>query len=260
MRAIVTGAASGIGRATAAALRARGATVVGIDLQGGEEILAADVRDQDQVDRAVGIALERLGGLDVLINCAGIGEPQDAGLPPDERAVATVETNFLGAWRVTGAAMPALLRSRGRVINIASGLAEVTVPLAAAYTASKRALTAYSDVLRLEYGDRISVTTVYPGYVETPIHLRSRAMGIRLGDAVPHDSMRAVVRTIVRACEGPPRRNVATSSTTAAGLLLARYLPGIMERLVRMRSGRALRARRAPYAPDVSSRPRGGSI
>ena len=252
MRAIVTGAASGIGRATAAALRRRGTDVVGIDLQPGDGIVVADVRDQEEVDAAVRTAVERLGGVDILVNCAGIGEPQDAGLPPDARAVATLDTNFLGAWRVTAAAMPELLRARGRVINVASGLAAVTVPLAAAYTASKRALTAYSDVLRLEYGDRISVTTVYPGYVETPIHRRSRELGIRLGETVPHDSMRAVVRTIIRACEGTPRRDLATSFTTATGLFLARYLPGVMDGIIRLRTRRMQNERISPEPSEAT--------
>ena len=81
-RVIITGAASGIGAATVAELRSRGAQVVGLDLNGDEDagILACDVRDQDAVDRAVSSAVERLGGgVDVLVNCAGIGIPQSAG-------------------------------------------------------------------------------------------------------------------------------------------------------------------------------------
>jgi NAD(P)-dependent dehydrogenase (short-subunit alcohol dehydrogenase family) len=87
MRVLVTGAAGGIGSAAVAELRARGASVLGLDLQAGEDILACDVRDQASVDAAVAAAIERLGGLDVLVNNAGIGTPQSAGTAPDAAAL-----------------------------------------------------------------------------------------------------------------------------------------------------------------------------
>ena len=63
-----------------------------------------------------------------------------------------LDVNLLGPWRVTAAAMPALRAARGRVVNVASGLANIAVPLATAYCMSKRGLVAYSDALRLEHG------------------------------------------------------------------------------------------------------------
>ena len=235
MRVLITGAASGIGAAAAAALRRRGASVVGLDLNEGPGIVVADVRDQAQVDAAVERAVREMGGLDVVVNSAGIGEPQNAGLPPDDAAVAIMETNFFGPWRVTAAAMPALLRSRGRVVNVASGLAAISLPYGAAYSASKRALAAYSDVLRVEYGGRITVTTVYPGYVNTPIHRPSLARGVQLGRAVPQDSLDAAAGTVVRACLGPPRRELATSTLTATGVFIARHAPALVDAVVRAR-------------------------
>ena len=79
-RIIITGAAGGIGSATVALLRARGAQVVGLDLAGAD--LECDVRDQASVDRAVAAAIDQLGGLDVLINNAGLGTPQSAAPRP----------------------------------------------------------------------------------------------------------------------------------------------------------------------------------
>jgi NAD(P)-dependent dehydrogenase (short-subunit alcohol dehydrogenase family) len=234
-RVIITGAASGFGKGSAESLRRRGAQVVGLDLVPTEDVIACDIRDQAQVDAAVNEAVARMGGLDVLVNNAGIGGPADAGAPPDDRAVATIDTNLLGAWRVTGSAMPALLQTKGRVVNVASGLAQVNVPFGAAYIASKRGLAGYSDVLRLEYGDRITVTTVYPGYVATPIHDVSEAMGISLGDVVPHEPIGAVIKTIVEAALGKPKRDVATTRATGVGLFFGRHFPVTTDRVVTWR-------------------------
>jgi NAD(P)-dependent dehydrogenase (short-subunit alcohol dehydrogenase family) len=244
MRILITGAASGIGAATARALRERGHAVAGIDLVAADGTRQADVRDQAQVDATVAAIADELGGVDVVVNNAGIGEPQDAGDRPDERVAAIMDTNFLGAWRVTAAVLPHLLEVRGRVVNVASGMAILTLPMGGAYTASKRALVAYSDTLRAEYGDRITVTTVYPGYVETSIHERSLAAGIRLGDAVPHEPMDDVVRTMLLACLGRPRREIATSAMTAAGLFAARHFPTLTDAVVRLRARVALPGQR----------------
>src|SRR6187397_2806552 len=116
MRVIITGAAGGIGSATVAELRKQGAQVVGLDLP------ECDVRSQSSVDAAVAAAIAELGGLDVLINNAGLGTPQSASLAPDEDALAVLDVNLVGPWRVTSAALPALRSSRGRVVNVASGL------------------------------------------------------------------------------------------------------------------------------------------
>ena len=121
----------------------------------------------------------------MLINCAGIGIPQRAGARPDAGAEAVIDINLMGPWRCTGAAIDALLASRGRVVNVSSGLAHLAVPLAAAYCASKSGLVAYSDALRHEHGDRITVTTVYPGYIRTPIHDAAAEQGIGLEGTVP---------------------------------------------------------------------------
>ena len=168
---IITGAASGIGEATAKALRERGAEVVGLDLNAADDMIACDVTDQASVDAADRRAVKRLGGgLDALVNCAGIGLPQSAAETPGPDALRVIDVNLLGTWRVTAAALPALRASHGRVVNISSGLAHIAVPFATAYGASKRGVVGYSEQLRSEVGDEITVTTVYPGYIRTPIH------------------------------------------------------------------------------------------
>jgi NAD(P)-dependent dehydrogenase (short-subunit alcohol dehydrogenase family) len=238
-RVIITGAASGIGAAAAEQLRDRGARVVGLDLRAdaGSDILECDVAAQASVDRAVAAAIEQLGGLDVLINNAGIGPTQSAGEPPDESALATVNVNMLGPWRVTSAALPALREARGRVVNVASGLAHMSVPFATAYCMTKRAIVAYSDALRIEHGDAITVTTVYPGYIRTPIHDASNEDGFALDGVVPAEPLQSAAATLTRAALG--RRAPRDLATTRRGGIEYAFLsrtPGtVVDRAMRGR-------------------------
>jgi NAD(P)-dependent dehydrogenase (short-subunit alcohol dehydrogenase family) len=256
LRVVVTGAQGGIGAASCAALRARGARVCGIDLHAdGGEILAADVRDTAAIQAAVDEAARRLGGIDVLVNNAGIGTAQDAGAPPDARVRATLEINLLGAWTTTAAALPHLLRDRGHIVNVASGLAVVAVPYAAAYSASKRGLAAYSDSLRLEYRGRLTVTTVHPGYIRTAIHDGPAEAGITLEGMVNADSVEQAAAALVRACSHRPRE-ISTSRTTALSLTLARHLPRLVETVVWRRVAAQRHARGAPaFLRNVEAEP-----
>jgi NAD(P)-dependent dehydrogenase (short-subunit alcohol dehydrogenase family) len=232
-------------------LRALGAVVVGLDARGDSaDMLECDVRDQASVDRAVAEAVARLGGLDVLVNNAGVGTPQSAGAAPDDGAISLLSVNLVGPWRVTAAALPALLESGGRVVNVASGLAYMTVPFAPAYCMSKRGLVAYSDALRLEYGDALeAVTTVYPGYIRTGIHAEAAAVGIGLEGAVPAEDVRDAARTIARAALGRPARDLATTRRGAFGYAVMRRVPRrLLDRAV---SGRLRRlARGGGMDPD----------
>src|SRR4051794_29036028 len=239
MRVLITGASGGIGTATTAELRARGAAVVGLDLVPGDDVIECDVRDQALVDAAVAEAIERLGGIDVLVNNAGIGTPQSAGTAPDERALAVIDVNLVGPWRGTSAALPALRASRGRVINVASGLAHLALPYGTAYCMSKRGLTAYSDSLRLEHGDAITVTTVYPGYMRTAIHDEPNSAGVTLEGKVPVEKVQDAARTIARAIYGPPARDLATTRSGAVGYAVLRHIPRrLLDRILRRRLDR----------------------
>ena len=235
LRVIVTGAAGGIGGAACAALRARGARVIGLDLHAGDGVIACDVRVQAAVDAAVGAAIERLGGLDVLINNAGIGLPQSAGAAPAGDALAVLDVNLVGPWRVTGAALPHLRATRGRVLNVSSGLAFLTVPFAPAYCMSKRGIVAYSDTLRAEFGDEITVTTVYPGYIRTPIHQAGADEGVALEGAVPVERVEDAGAALVRAALGRRRlRDLATTRRGGISYALLRRIPArLIDRGVR---------------------------
>ena len=261
-RVLITGAASGLGAAAVEEMRRRGATVVGLDVNATGDIVRCDVRDQSSVDEAVKQAIERLGGsVDVLINNAGVGFGQSAGLPPDDNALAVIDVNMLGPWRMTAAALPALRESRGRVVNISSGLAHVTAPFATAYTMSKRAVVAYSDSLRLEHGDTLTVTTVYPGYIKTPIHDASNEDGFALDGLVPEESLDSAARTVARAALGRPVRDLATTRQGAVGYALARRAPRRLMDALTLRTLRRHVARgafdRSTMARDFVERLRG---
>jgi NAD(P)-dependent dehydrogenase (short-subunit alcohol dehydrogenase family) len=257
-RVIITGAASGIGAATAEALRERGDQVVGLDLNAADGLLACDVTDQESVDQAVAAAVAQLGGLDALVNCAGIGIPQSAAQRPDENAVRVLDVNLLGTWRVTAAALPALRTAHGRVVNISSGLAYLAVPFATAYGASKRGVVGYSEQLRAEVGDEVTVTTVYPGYIRTPIHDAGREAGIGLEGMVPPEPLSAAVETIVRALHGKPVRDLATTKRGARSYALLRLVPkALVERAIRrqMRAGaKRGRFKSTPMTSDLLAR------
>ena len=235
-RVLITGAGGGIAQAAIAALRAGGATVVGVDLRPGDGILAGDVREPDAMRAVVATAVQQTGGLDILVNCAGIGTVQDAGAMPDEETRRTVEINFWGPWITTAAALPHLLESHGHVVNVTSFLAVATIPFASAYCASKHALDAYSNCLRFEYMDRLSVSTVRPGYVKTQIHAGPAAQGLSLEGMVNEDSVEQAASAIVRACTHRDRW-VTTSRQTRAALFVAQHLPRVVENAI-IRRGR----------------------
>lgn len=233
---LVTGAAGAFGSATLRLARYLGADAVGIDVKPAVGVLACDVTDSDLTSAAVARAIGRLGRMDTLIHYAGVGPPVDIGRLPDADVTEALEVNLLGAWRVTAAALPALLEGRGHVIITASLLAGVTMPFSAAYTVSKRALTGYADVLRMEYGTHLRVTTVYPGYVDTPIHDRSRAAGVALDGLVPAERVRDTVLTVLRsAAAARPPRDVASTPLGAVAFRLARHAPGLLDRAVAAR-------------------------
>ncbi|MGH3343091.1 MAG: SDR family NAD(P)-dependent oxidoreductase [Carbonactinosporaceae bacterium] len=249
-RVIITGASGALGEATAADLRKRGATVVGLDTVAGRHVLACDVTDGEQVKRGVSAAVEMIGGLDALVHLAGIGTPVDAGAPPDDTVRRTLAVNLLGVWSVTAAALPALLDGGGRVVVVASGLAHVTVPLSAAYTVSKRGVSAFADVLRLEYGPELGVTTIYPGFIDTPIHDPSRRMGVSLDGTVPVESADHVVRAVLRAVTARRApRDLATSLPTRAAVALGRHAPSLLDAAVRARLRRRLASGPLATAP-----------
>ena len=235
--ALVTGASGAFGTAVRGLLRERGWRVAGLDLRpdpADAEVLACDVTDDAAVPVAVAEAIERLGGrLDALVNNAGIGGPASAGEPPGDKVRAMLDVNLLGAWRVTAAAIDPLVESRGRVVLVASRMSFIGLPLGAAYGVSKRALVAYADALRAEYGTHVGVTCVHPAMVphaDPRLHARggppARGLLARGAPGGRGRGDRARLRGL------PAGRDVAITRGGAVQLAVARHLPGVVDRIV----------------------------
>jgi NAD(P)-dependent dehydrogenase (short-subunit alcohol dehydrogenase family) len=180
--ALVTGGARGIGFATARALLARGASVVIVDLdaaaseRAASELhdtralgLAADVSDRGEMQRAVASAVERFGGLDVVVANAGI-----APRVTTFRAMASesfervLEVNLWGAYRTVDAALPAILERRGHVVVISSIYAFTNGVGATPYAMSKAAVEQFGRALRVELVPHgASASVAYFGFIET---------------------------------------------------------------------------------------------
>jgi pimeloyl-ACP methyl ester carboxylesterase/NAD(P)-dependent dehydrogenase (short-subunit alcohol dehydrogenase family) len=253
LRVLVTGAAGGIGGAARDLLELHGARVVGLDLAPGRAgDVVADVRDATAVEKAVTEAVTTLGGLDVVVNAAGLGDPVDVGAMPDETVTRLLDVNLLGTWRVTSAALPSLLDTGGRVVCLASGLAYASLPFASAYAVSKRGVAAYADALRLEYGDRVAVTTLYPGYIATGIHASSEAAGLHLGEVAPAESLDHAARAVLAAAVGRPRRDVALTGVGAGTLAVSRHVPRLLDRVVRGRTRALVRQGRLGRTPGTA--------
>ena len=182
--ALVTGAGSGIGAATVRELAAQGAAVGALDIdvtaaqavaddvvgRGGQAAaFACDVRDGDACQTAVTGVADRFGGLDVVVNSAGVIRYGRIDELSEDDWDFQVDTNLRGVFLVCRQAIP-LLRARGggAIVNVASTQAFASQQLVPAYTASKGAVVALTRTMALDHaGDRIRVNAVGPGSVDT---------------------------------------------------------------------------------------------
>jgi NAD(P)-dependent dehydrogenase (short-subunit alcohol dehydrogenase family) len=178
----VTGAARGIGAASAERLHARGANValVGLEPERLEELaarlgdraaaFAADVTDAAALERAVRGTVQRFGGIDVAIANAGISYIGALATAPVEQVERTLEVNLMGVWRTDRAVLPQITERRGYLLNIASLSAVSHAPLMGPYTATKAGVEAMTDALRMELapgGTRVGCA--YFGFIDTDL-------------------------------------------------------------------------------------------
>src|SRR5438477_10564335 len=174
--ALVTGASSGIGEATAKRLAAAGYTVYGTSRRGAQagqrsfEMLPLDVTSDESVDAAVREVMRLDGRIDVLVNNAGFGvAPAGAEESLIEQARSIFDTNFFGIVRMTRAVVPHMRhQGGGRIINIGSVLGFLPMPYGALYAATKHAIEGYSESLDHELRTRgIRVSVIEPAYTKT---------------------------------------------------------------------------------------------
>jgi NAD(P)-dependent dehydrogenase (short-subunit alcohol dehydrogenase family) len=238
---LISGTSSGIGRETADYLAKRGFRVfagarqparaavlaetgrrLGLPL----EVVPLDVDDPESVARAVERVVSRAGRLDAVINNAAVGFFGPVELTTDDQIRRIFETNVLGAWRLTRAALPYLRRTAGTVVQISSVQGRLVAPFAGLYAASKWALEAFSEALRAEvkpFGVRVVV--IEPGFVLTPF-LRRR-QSVQIAPDSPYAAEEAaLLPRIERAAEGG-----APPSTVAAAVYRALTDPRVPFRM-----------------------------
>lgn len=234
---LVTGAASGIGAATAAVLHTRGARLVLTDADEagvrcvaatiGREALAvrADVTRLEELRAAVGLAVERFGGLDVVWANAGIGTFGPVAMTDPAAWERNIDVNLTGTFRTVYAALPEIIRRRGHVAVTASVASFVNVPAMSAYCAAKAGAEALCNSLRMEVAHHgVTVGAIHPSWVATPLVAGGQA--------------REAFRRLRTAFPAPLRRDMPlpmAAQAIARGIADRRarvYLPGYV-RLIR---------------------------
>ena len=261
---LVTGASSGIGRACAMALARQGHCVYGTSrlprsADSDFTMLPMDVTDATTVQAAVQTLLEREGHIDVVVNNAGIGYGGAVEDTAIEEAQATFETNFFGALRVCHAVLPAMrAQGSGTIINISSIGGMISLPFQGLYSASKYALEAMSEALRMEvkrFG--IHVVLVEPGDTSTqftanrrsargaeenPVYREvyrgtlARIEADERNGAAPETIARTVLRIV--ASPRPKVRYIVGPFYQELAVLVKRLIPsGLFERIIMMTYG-----------------------
>jgi len=260
--ALVTGASSGIGRATAKALQNAGYRVFGTSRRAAAEsadgvtMLACDVTDDASVAKMVEEVLAKAGRIDLLVNNAGIGLLGGAEESSIAQAQALFDVNVFGILRVTNAVLPAMRRQRqGRIVNLSSLLGLIPAPYSALYASTKHAVEGYSESLDHElrpFG--IRVVLVEPAYTSTSfeenlvkpdrvldIYDASRAgMSEMMRKAIETgDAPEIVARTVVEAATASaPKRRYAAGKLARRVSLLRRFVPeSAFDKSLRKQSG-----------------------
>ncbi len=249
--ALITGASRGVGLATARALITRGAKVA-ITARGegrlrqaeeelralGGEVLAVagDVGDPTAAASMVAATLERFGRLDILVNNAGVSMRGRFDELSPEVCEQVIRTNLMGAVLITRAAIDAITAARGHVLFISSIAGLFGLPGASTYCASKAALSALCESLRLELGPKgVHVGVVHLGFTEHDPEKRILAAD---GTPVPpdrpaHHTQAQAADLILRMIQQRKRRLIMTPAGVA-GWLAYRLSPGLVERAILM--------------------------
>jgi short-subunit dehydrogenase len=264
---LVTGASSGIGRVTARAFAARGATVMAVarrepllqelvrecrDDVPASDYLAGDLGERAFAEHVVDETVARHGRLDVLVNNAAVSKHKQIYHLSADEAEAVMRINFLSCMWTTLAAIPYLLRQGGgTIVNVSSFAAKVSPPREPIYAASKAAMNAFSEGLWNDLaGSNIHVAIVNPGPIDTEIWHKEDEPGAYDGRKFPPELVtRAIFDVIAR------RRHEVTVPSWSPQLVAARFLRLVFPGLLRFGMARA-----EPVPPDVVERARARAL
>jgi uncharacterized protein len=245
---IVTGASTGIGRETALAFAAAGANIVLAarheaqlrEIAAGHPnllVVPTDVTRDDDVRRLMTATQERFGRLDILVNNAGFGLRAPVETTEFADAERLFDVNFFGPLRCIQTALPVLKAQRpdargmrGQIVNVGSVLSVLATPRNSIYSASKFALRALSDSLRIELRDAaIDVILIMPGYTDTPFFENQVRYGgpVRIGP-IKGVHPNTVARAILKACQRR-RREVALTIPGKFGVWMKKWLPRLLD-------------------------------
>lgn len=227
LRAVVTGAGSGIGHEAARQLLLSGASVAGLDLKtdtitAGADPIAVDVSDGRSVEDAVGTAADQLGGIDIVLNCAGVGAAGPVDATSDDEWARVLQVNVIGTARVVRAALPHLrLSAYPAIVNIASLYATTGLKNRACYGASKGAVASLTMCMAADLVEEgIRVNCISPGATDTAF----------AAEALRAAADPAAARATLEA--GLPLGRMATAGEQAAALLFlahpaSSYITGV---------------------------------
>lgn len=249
--ALITGASSGIGRVTAAALKRAGYRVFGTSRKAAAAnsditMLICDVTDDASVKKMVDELLSKAGRIDLLVNNAGIGLLGGAEESSTKQAQALFDVNVFGVLRVTNAILPTMRSQRkGRIINMSSLLGLIPAPFNALYASTKHAIEGYSESLDHELRTSgIRVVLVEPGVTRTPFEeniirpdqllatydsARASSEALMRQWISAGDPPEVVADTVVKAATAAaPRRRYTAGKQAGLVSKLRRYLPESM--------------------------------
>lgn len=265
---VITGASSGIGRATAREAARRGARLVlasrnaealhqlvnELKSEGAAAVaVVADVGNPDDHEKIVQTAMLSFGGFETWVNNAGVsifGKIEDVAIE-DQRQL--FETNYWGVVYGSMAALRELRQRGGALINVGSELSDRAIPLQGPYSASKHAVKGFTDALRMELeneGARVSVTLVKPGSIDTGyVQHAKNYLDVEPQLPPPVYSPEAVANAILHAAEHP-MRDVYVGGAAKAISAFGQAMPGLADRVLGPQMARAQRSHRPASERD----------